>query len=190
MKNRKKITYLLLILILLVAGFFIKSAHDDKGKIKEDVKTEKVEKDDSTTIKEQKKDEKKSSEISITVDLSEAIKVKDKLSEEKKKLLPKDGFILKDYTYKFDAKSSQETNVFEISKEIFKEKNIDFDYKYSEEYKSNFVNGIGGIKTGDASKTAGWTYMVNGEMPSVGPDQFKPNPGDRIVWKYVVTWNN
>lgn len=187
MKKRKKITYLLLVLIILVAGFFIKSAYDGKGQIKDKVKTEKTQGEEASSGKE---DEEKSSEISLTVDLSEALKVKDKLSEEKKKLLPKDGFILKDYAYKFNAKSSQGMNVFEISKEIFKEKNIEFDYKYSAEYKSNFVNGIGGIKTGDASKTAGWTYTVNGKMPSVGADQFKPNPGDKVVWKYVVTWDN
>lgn len=52
---------------------------------------------------------------------------------------------------------------------------------YYAEYQSFFVNAINGLWN---NQTNYWEYSVNGQMASVGADQYKLNNGDQVEWIY------
>lgn len=51
-----------------------------------------------------------------------------------------------------------------------------------------YVISIGGLRAGDVTDMAGWTYTVNGESVMVGCSEQKVKAGDQITWTYLCTW--
>lgn len=52
----------------------------------------------------------------------------------------------------------------------------------------SYVTGIAGVAAGAVGPSSGWTYYINGEMPSVAADQYELADGDAVVWKFVTSW--
>lgn len=48
-----------------------------------------------------------------------------------------------------------------------------------------YVQGIGNLYEFDFGDLSGWMYLVNGEVPPVGCDQYLLTPGDVIEWRYT-----
>lgn len=50
----------------------------------------------------------------------------------------------------------------------------------------NYISGIGNIYEFDYGDLSGWTYLVNGQRPSVGSGEYKLNDGDVVEWFYTL----
>jgi len=50
-----------------------------------------------------------------------------------------------------------------------------------------YISGIAYIYEFDFGDTSGWTYLVNGETPSVGCGEYRLSDGDVIEWVYTTT---
>lgn len=48
-----------------------------------------------------------------------------------------------------------------------------------------YVYSINGLSEGDKGAGSGWTYKVNGTMPSKSADKYIVREGDSISWEYV-----
>lgn len=51
-----------------------------------------------------------------------------------------------------------------------------------------FVTSINGLANGELGPTSGWMFTVNGETPMTSADQYVLAEGDKVVWKYVTSW--
>lgn len=49
-----------------------------------------------------------------------------------------------------------------------------------------YVQGIANVYEYDFGDLSGWMYLVNGDAPSVGCDQYVLQPGDAIEWRYTL----
>jgi hypothetical protein len=47
------------------------------------------------------------------------------------------------------------------------------------------VDALNGMKNGMDNKY--WQYTVNGVMPQIGADTYKPGAGDRIEWRFTTS---
>ena len=52
----------------------------------------------------------------------------------------------------------------------------------------SYVAGIGGLSEKDCGPASGWTYTVNGNMPSVGAGAYRLSAGDAVCWNYVLRY--
>ena len=102
----------------------------------------------------------------------------DKISENKKKVIPKDGIILRldnavfqsgDTLYDFLIRECKKASVI-----------IDIDSSFS-----GYIKGIGNLYEKDFGKSSGWMYTINGGYPSTGIKDYKLKNGDEIEFIYT-----
>ena len=48
-----------------------------------------------------------------------------------------------------------------------------------------YIAGINYLYEFDFGELSGWTYRVNGEVPSVGCDKYELKDGDKVEWIYT-----
>ena len=53
--------------------------------------------------------------------------------------------------------------------------------KFAYHEKSGLYDGFGGI---ESTETDGWLFYVNGEMPSIGANEYKLKAGDTVSFRY------
>ncbi len=53
-----------------------------------------------------------------------------------------------------------------------------------------YVSGIGGLYEKACGGTSGWMFSINGEIPFASADKIAVNPGDEVVFYYVVTYGD
>ncbi len=87
--------------------------------------------------------------------------------------------ILKETEYTFDG----EVDAFTALTEIIVENNIPFVHN------GGYVTGIGGLHAMDAGENSGWMFQVNGELASVGAQDYIIQDGDALVWFYTADYN-
>ena len=97
--------------------------------------------------------------------------------------LPKDGTILEQTAIEIEPGV---TNVFEITDQVCKEKNIQIEYSYSPGYDSHYIEGINYFYEFSAGTYSGWIFTVNGESANYGADKIILQDGDAVVWNYTV----
>ena len=51
-----------------------------------------------------------------------------------------------------------------------------------------YVEGINGRFEFDEGPSSGWVYTVNEERPSVSCDEYEVETDDKIVWEYVISY--
>jgi len=51
-----------------------------------------------------------------------------------------------------------------------------------------YVEGINGRFEFDEGPSSGWVYTVNEERPSVSCDEYEVEADDKIVWEYVISY--
>jgi hypothetical protein len=51
---------------------------------------------------------------------------------------------------------------------------------------TRYVRGINGLYEFDHGDLSGWLYLVNGESPSEGCDQYRVQDGDVVEWRYTT----
>ncbi len=53
-----------------------------------------------------------------------------------------------------------------------------------------YVSGIGGLYEKACGGASGWMFSINGETPLASSDKITVNPGDDVIFYYVVTYGD
>ena len=107
----------------------------------------------------------------------------DKLSESAKKVIPKDGMILKG-TFTFEEGET----VFDVLKRVCKEREIHLDYVFTPLYSTYYIKGIHNLYEFDCGDESGWMYSVNGKDPGNGCNKYKLEKGDQVIFNYTCEY--
>jgi len=59
--------------------------------------------------------------------------------------------------------------------------------QYNRTFLGVYVNSIAGLRERSQGPGSGWVYEVNGARPGISSDRFTPQPGDTIVWRFVLS---
>ncbi len=108
----------------------------------------------------------------------------DELKENKKKLVPPDGMLLKATTVKVKAGSS----VFDVLCNVTKANKVHLEYTFTPAYKSYYIEGIGNLYAFDGGELSGWMYSVNGKFTGYGCSSYTVQDGDVIKWLYTCDY--
>lgn len=103
------------------------------------------------------------------------------LDKDKKDIVPKDGWILKERTVTFKEGES----VFDILKRVCKDNKIHMEASFTPLYNSTYIEGIYNLYEFDCGSLSGWMYSVNGEFPNYGCSKYIVKKGDVIRWQYT-----
>lgn len=129
------------------------------------------------TVPETPEDENCTISISCAV-LTDQLEL---LPEEKRDLVPSDGWILKQTAVDFTEGES----VFDMLQRVTREQKIHLEASFTPVYDSSYVEGIGNLYEFDAGPLSGWTYTVNGAFVGLGSSQVAVESGDVICWMYT-----
>lgn len=133
-------------------------------------------------LDEQVVDESRTLSCTLTVECKMAVDNMDRLKEEKRKYVPKDGYIFGPRTVTF----YEGENVYDVVSREMRNAGIPFDADGYTKYSSAYVRGIGNLYEFDCGKSSGWIYLVNGSMPNFGCSRYVLSGGDDVHWKYSV----
>lgn len=122
-------------------------------------------------------------ELSCTISISCATLLNnlDRLSAEKKELVPADGWILEPKTVPFYEGES----VFNLLQRVTKQEKIHMEYENTPIYNSSYIEGITNLYEFDAGELSGWMYQVNDWFPNYGCSRYQPKDGDVIRWVFT-----
>ena len=105
----------------------------------------------------------------------------DEMNLEKVKLVPENGVILEETEVEFEDGAS----VFDVFREVLKEKKIHFEYVDATAYNSVYIEGIANLYEFDCGKLSGWMFSVNDVYPGLGCSAYTLKDGDKIVFRYT-----
>lgn len=103
------------------------------------------------------------------------------LAEEKRSLVPEDGWLLAPVECSFSAGES----VFELLHRETRARKIHMEYVQTPAYGSAYIEGIGNLYEFDGGPQSGWMFSVNGEFPNYGCSKVVLADGDRVEWVYT-----
>jgi len=103
------------------------------------------------------------------------------LPEEKKELIPEDGWIMQPLEVEF----SEGESVFDVLKKTCMEQKIHMEYSDVPLYNSAYIEGINNIYEFDAGNLSGWMYSVNDFFPNYGCSGYILQNGDVVEWQYT-----
>lgn len=131
--------------------------------------------------------DKSSGQYTCTIRISceDIIANTDMLEQSKLALVPENGILLDDFTVSF----SDGKTVFDILLSAVRENNIHMEYSTSPVFNTAYIEGIGNIYEFDCGAMSGWTYIVNGESPSIGCSSYTVSDGDIIEFYYSCMLN-
>ncbi len=121
---------------------------------------------------------------SITIDCKTVLGHFEKLAEEKKDWIPKDGVILPLTTVEI----YEGDTAFSVLNRITREKKIHLEFVETPMYQSAYIEGIGNLYEFDCGESSGWLYLVNGKIPSYGCSQYQVQEGDVIAFRYSLNF--
>ncbi len=104
------------------------------------------------------------------------------LDENKRELVPADGYILAPSEVSF----SEGESVFDVLKRLCRKNKIHLEYSEVPLYGTAYIEGIANLYEFDAGALSGWVYTVNGESLNYGASAYKLSEGDTVVWSYTV----
>ena len=105
----------------------------------------------------------------------------DLVEDQKKPLVPADGWLLPETTVTFyDGES-----VFDVLLRVCKENKLHMEYMDTPMYNSAYIEGIGNLYEFDVGPLSGWMYHVNGWFPNYGCSRYALQDGDVICWVYT-----
>lgn len=117
----------------------------------------------------------------ISISCANILDNMDKLKENKKGLVPLDGWILKPVT----VEVTQGETVFDVLKRVCMDRKIHMEASFSPVYQTSYVEGINNLYQFDCGGLSGWMYKVNGDVAGVGADGYVLKDKDVIEWKYT-----
>ena len=105
----------------------------------------------------------------------------DLVEEQKKPLVPADGWLLPETTVTFyDGES-----VFDVLLRVCKENKLHMEYMDTPMYNSAYIEGIGNLYEFDVGPLSGWMYNVNDWFPNYGCSRYVLQDGDVVCWVYT-----
>ncbi|MBR5266339.1 MAG: DUF4430 domain-containing protein [Clostridia bacterium] len=122
----------------------------------------------------------------ISISCSTILDNMDFCDENKKSLVPDDGWLLKPVSVTFYEGES----VFNILMRTCKQQGIHMEYMNTPIYNSAYIEGIGNLYEFDVGELSGWMYSVNGWFPNYGCSRYQLKDGDNIEWKYTCDLGN
>ena len=105
----------------------------------------------------------------------------DKCKENKRELVPEDGWILEPTEVVFYGGES----VFNVLQRTCRQKKIHMEHENTPLYNSAFIEGIGNLYEFDVGELSGWMYSVNGWFPNYGCSRYALKDGDTVEWVYT-----
>ena len=105
----------------------------------------------------------------------------DLVEEQKKQLVPSDGWLLSEAAVTFYEGES----VFDVLLRVCKENKLHMEYMDTPMYNSAYIEGIGNLYEFDVGPLSGWMYNVNGWFPNYGCSRYALQDGDVICWVYT-----
>ena len=105
----------------------------------------------------------------------------DKCKENKRELVPEDGWILEPTEVVFYGGES----VFNVLQRTCRQKKIHMEHENTPLYNSAFIEGIGNLYEFDVGELSGWMYSVNGWFPNYGCSRYALKDGDVVEWVYT-----
>lgn len=102
--------------------------------------------------------------------------------EEKRSLLPLDGYILPPIQIEFNEGES----VFDVLKRELMKRKIHFEFSTAA-YNSAYIEGINNIYEFDCGELSGWIYSVNGIVPKYSCSDYKLKNQDVVKFTYSCT---
>ncbi len=104
-----------------------------------------------------------------------------RLTPEKRELVPADGIIFPETEVSFyDGES-----VFNVLQREMKRAKIHMEFKNTPIYNSAYIEGINNLYEFDCGELSGWQYSVNGWFPNYGCSRYRLKDGDRVEWVYT-----
>ncbi|HIW48724.1 MAG TPA: DUF4430 domain-containing protein [Firmicutes bacterium] len=104
------------------------------------------------------------------------------LPEEKRELVPEDGWLLP----KEEITFTEGETAFEALQEALKEAEIPMEFEEMPAYDTVYIEGIGNLYEQDGGPESGWMYLVNGDFPDTGADGYQLQEGDEVIWVYSL----
>ncbi len=98
---------------------------------------------------------------------------------------PADGIILPETLFDIDENENALTLLYDAVRAY--QLQIEVDGVSGDVVETAYVRGIASLYEFDFGALSGWTYLVNGERPSVGCGAYTLHDGDQVVWAYTVS---
>lgn len=137
--------------------------------------------DTAASAPEEKEPDEEKNVCTFSVSCQTALKNNSGLSDEKRKILPKDGIILTSREVEFfDGET-----VFNVLRRETKKNKIHMEFVNTPVYGTAYIEGIGNLYEFDCGELSGWMFKVNGVFPSCGSSRVTVNRGDVIEWVYT-----
>ncbi|QEY35775.1 DUF4430 domain-containing protein [Caproiciproducens galactitolivorans] len=124
---------------------------------------------------------KKELRCTLFISCNDILKNREKFSEDKLSLVPKDGVILAEKSV--EIKNGE--TVYDVLLRETKSNGIPMESASAPVYQSIYIKGIHNIYEKDFGASSGWTYTVNGKQPPVGCNQYQLKNGDKIQWLFI-----
>ena len=122
----------------------------------------------------------------ISISCATILDSMDLCAEEKRGLVPSDGWILSPTEVCFEDGDS----VFDVLLRVCREGKIHMEYSNTPIYDSAYIEGIGNLYEFDAGELSGWMYSVGGIFPNYGCSSYTLSDGDVIAWQYTCDLGN
>lgn len=132
-------------------------------------------------IKPESNQEPVSKYVTISITCHTILNNLDKVSDNKKGIIPSNGVILSQKQVKINDGDT----VFDVLLRETRKQRIHMDFVESPVYGSAYIKGINNIYEFDAGELSGWMYSVNGVFPNYGCSIYNLNDGDVIQWMYT-----
>ena len=117
----------------------------------------------------------------ISISCATILNNMDTCADDKKELVPKDGWILKPVTVSFTDGES----VFDVLERTCKSNSIHLEFESDPVYGSAYIEGIGNLYEFDVGELSGWMYKVNDWFPNYGCSLCRLKDGDAVSWVYT-----
>lgn len=98
---------------------------------------------------------------------------------------PADGILLPETAFEIDENENALTLLYDAVRAYSMQ--IEVDGVSGDVVETAYVRGIASLYEFDFGALSGWTYLVNGERPSVGCGAYTLHDGDQVVWAYTVS---
>lgn len=120
----------------------------------------------------------------LTIECVSVLDHSEDVAENKRELVPEDGFLLAETECAF----AEGESAYELLQRICQEREIHLESSWSEMFNSAYIEGIGNLYEGDVGPESGWGYKVNGEFPPVGCSEYVLEDGDALVFSYFCSY--
>lgn len=117
----------------------------------------------------------------VSIECTSLLGNTEKLKPGREEYVPKDGYILKNYTYTFEKNKT----VFDALEYACEKNSIILNSKPS--IYGIYVAGINNLNERDCGEKSGWKYKVNGVDADRGCGYYKLSGGENIVFYYTLT---